>query len=621
MFHLKRSDRLGFIRPALDAHTLGIYSSAQLLADCGYISVIANRQACAACAHPESAMHASSIREWILQQRLTAIGFSYRLDPRDGADYFARFCRQLSKLRLFHSQGGPVKAVYFAGLPDTCALVARLHPAPTGVFTGDETPSETLQIFGIDPGLAGQAMATGMSYDDDRLAFGRDLIRRESYRTVKPVGRRAYPTYGTTRDTLIRRLQYGQAHNLPPLIRAHVGPYLADRLEAVRLFNDWARQLAKSGFLDVLSIGTSQLTQSHFGRNWGNLPNGGGVPLNSPEEFSAVWHAARPMLVRAYAGTRNIPALAQMYEHTIHMAWHALSFWWFCKIDSRGPNTVRQNLAEHCATLRYIAASGKPFEPNVPHHFAFRGADDVTYIVSALIAIKTAKKLGIRTLILQVMLNTPKTAWGIADLAKARALLALARELEDRQLRVILQPRGGLDYFSSDPDRAKAQLAAVTALMDDIEPRNPSSPPIIHVVSYSEASRLADPGIVDESVQITRQALGEYRKLRRKGQIDDMTEHSEVISRTTELIAEVRSVMAAIESSIDDPYTPQGLYEVFTGGFLAAPYLWECRDEFQRATSWQTRLVHGSMKIVDKRGQPIDAARRMQMLLKLRLAE
>ncbi len=618
---LKKSDRLGFIRPALDAHTLGIYSAAQLLADCGYASVIANRQVCAACERPELAINASPIREWILQNRLTAIGFSYRLDPRDGADCFARFCGQLSKLRLFHPQGGPIKAIYFAGLPETCALVARLQPAPSGIFSGDETPSEMLQIFGIDPGLAGRAVATGISYDNDRLAFGRDLIRRECYRTVKPVGRRTYPAYGTTRDTLIRRLQYSQAHNLPPLMRAHVGPYLANRLEAVQLFNDWVRQLAKSGFLDVLSIGTSQLTQSHFGRKWGNLPNGGGVPLNSPEEFSAVWHAARPMLVRAYAGTRDIPALAQMYEKTIHMAWHALSLWWFCKIDSRGPNPVRRNLEEHYATLKYIAASGKPFEPNVPHHFAFRGADDVTYIVSALIAVKTAKTLGIRDLILQIMLNTPKTTWGIADLAKARALLTLAREQEDQHLRVILQPRGGLDYFSADLDRAKAQLAAVTALMDDIEPRNPASPPIIHVVSYSEASRLADPGIVNESVQITRQALGEYRKLKRKGEIDDMTDHPEVLTRTTELIAEARAVIAAIESSIPNPYTPKGLYDIFSGGFLAASHLWECRDEFQRATAWQTRLVNGSMKIVDQRGQPINVARRMQKLLNTRPTE
>ena len=83
----------------------------------------------------------------------------------------------------------------------------------------------------------------------------------------------------------------------------------------------------------------------------------------------------------------------------------------------------------------------------------------------------------------------------------------------------MLQPRGGLDYFSPDLDHAKAQLAAVTALMDDIEPHVRTSPHIIHVVSYSEAAELASPEIVNESIQITRHALESYRALRAKGYV------------------------------------------------------------------------------------------------------
>jgi hypothetical protein len=44
---------------------------------------------------------------------------------------------------------------------------------------------------------------------------------------------------------------------------------------------------------------------------------------------------------------------------------------------------LRQSTSEHIETLRYIARVGKPFEPNTPHHFAFRGNDDLTYIASA----------------------------------------------------------------------------------------------------------------------------------------------------------------------------------------------------------------------------------------------
>ena len=114
------------------------------------------------------------------------------------------------------------------------------------------------------------------------------------------------------------------------------------------------------------------------------------------------------MLLRTYSGTKNVPELARIHEESINIAWHALSFWWFNQLDGRGPNSVKQNLEEHIETLKYIAETNKPFEPNIPHHFAFRGSDDLTYVLSAVLAARTAKKYGIRTFVLQVMLNTPR---------------------------------------------------------------------------------------------------------------------------------------------------------------------------------------------------------------------
>ncbi len=54
-------------------------------------------------------------------------------------------------------------------------------------------------------------------------------------------------------------------------MRAHAGPY-----SSVREFLDWVQRLAHTGLLDILSIGTSQLTQGNFGEDWADLPNGGG---------------------------------------------------------------------------------------------------------------------------------------------------------------------------------------------------------------------------------------------------------------------------------------------------------------------------------------------------------
>ena len=47
------------------------------------------------------------------------------------------------------------------------------------------------------------------------------------------------------------------------------------------------------------------------------------------EEYRKVWEASRPLLVRTYAGTKNIPMLARIHEQTLNICWHALSLWWF----------------------------------------------------------------------------------------------------------------------------------------------------------------------------------------------------------------------------------------------------------------------------------------------------
>ena len=211
------------------------------------------------------------------------------------------------------------------------------------------------------------------------------------------------------------------------------------------------------------------------------------VPVNSEAEYIDIWQAARPMLVRTYSGTKNVQKLAEIYERTINISWHALSLWWFNELDGRGPNALYDNLKEHLDTIRYISTTGKPVETNVSHHFAFRGADDITYIISGFLAAKATKKYGARTFVLQNMLNTPRSTWGIQDLAKGRTMLKLVKELEDENFRVVLQTRAGLDFFKPNIEIAKAQLATVTALMDDIDPNNEMSPEIIHVVSYSEA--------------------------------------------------------------------------------------------------------------------------------------
>ncbi len=599
----------GFIKPALDAHTMGVNTAAELLRECGFEVLIADERISMAIGEYRHEASRRKVLDWILANNISHLGISYRLDKDDAVRMVGYLLEELKSSNLLSYQDGPIKRIYFAGLPVSCEAIEKEFGGLVKTYMGGESAQETLVKLGVPEDNIPSDIVQGSKYDESLLQFGKEIIDSQEYSKLTPIDRSGYDDFGSRRDTVVKRIDANLNKDFAPLMRAHVGPYssLATREENVREFISWVKTLAKTRFLDILSIGSSQLTQSNFGEDWGDRPNGGGVPVNSPEEYREIWEVGRPLLIRTYAGTKNIPDLARMHEETLNICWHALSLWWFNKLDNRGPYDLYTSLGQHIETIKYIASTNKPFEANVSHHFAFRGGDDVTYIVSAYLAAKLAKKLGIKTYILQNMLNTPRLTWGVQDLAKSRALLKLIGELADDNFRVLLQPRAGLDYFKPDLYEARIQLAAVTALMDDIDPHNQMSPPIIHVVSYSEASHLATPEIINESIQITQQSIKKYRQLRRSGNIDDVSKNADIDERMNELVDSAKVIIKAIESSIDNPYSPEGFYKIYAAGFLPTPYLWGEVDEFRHATELRTKPVRGGLKVVDKDGRPLKA--------------
>ena len=599
----------GFIKPALDAHTMGVNTAAELLRECGFEVLIADERISMAIGEYRHEASRRKVLDWILANNISHLGISYRLDKDDAVRMVGYLLEELKSSNLLSYQDGPIKHIYFAGLPVSCEAIEKEFGGLVKTYMGGESAQETLVKLGVPEDNIPSDIVQGSKYDESLLQFGKEIIDSQEYSKLTPIDRSGYDDFGSRRDTVVKRIDANLNKDFAPLMRAHVGPYssLATREENVREFISWVKTLAKTRFLDILSIGSSQLTQSNFGEDWGDRPNGGGVPVNSPEEYREIWEVGRPLLIRTYAGTKNIPDLARMHEETLNICWHALSLWWFNKLDNRGPYDLYTSLGQHIETIKYIASTNKPFEANVSHHFAFRGGDDVTYIVSAYLAAKLAKKLGIKTYILQNMLNTPRLTWGVQDLAKSRALLKLIGELADDNFRVLLQPRAGLDYFKPDLYEARIQLAAVTALMDDIDPHNQMSPPIIHVVSYSEASHLATPEIINESIQITQQSIKKYRQLRRSGNIDDKSKNADIDERMNELVDSAKVIIKAIESSIDNPYSPEGFYKIYAAGFLPTPYLWGEVDEFRHATELRTKPVRGGLKVVDKDGRPLKA--------------
>ncbi|NLI65299.1 MAG: cobalamin-binding protein [Tissierellia bacterium] len=588
---------------------MGVNTAAELLRECGFEVLIADERISMAIGEYRHEASRRKVLDWILANNISHLGISYRLDKDDAVRMVGYLLEELKSSNLLSYQDGPIKHIYFAGLPVSCEAIEKEFGGLVKTYMGGESAQETLVKLGVPEDNIPSDIVQGSKYDESLLQFGKEIIDSQEYSKLTPIDRSGYDDFGSRRDTVVKRIDANLNKDFAPLMRAHVGPYssLATREENVREFISWVKTLAKTRFLDILSIGSSQLTQSNFGEDWGDRPNGGGVPVNSPEEYREIWEVGRPLLIRTYAGTKNIPDLARMHEETLNICWHALSLWWFNKLDNRGPYDLYTSLGQHIETIKYIASTNKPFEANVSHHFAFRGGDDVTYIVSAYLAAKLAKKLGIKTYILQNMLNTPRLTWGVQDLAKSRALLKLIGELADDNFRVLLQPRAGLDYFKPDLYEARIQLAAVTALMDDIDPHNQMSPPIIHVVSYSEASHLATPEIINESIQITQQSIKKYRQLRRSGNIDDMSKNADIDERMNELVDSAKVIIKAIESSIDNPYSPEGFYKIYAAGFLPTPYLWGEVDEFRHATELRTKPVRGGLKVVDKDGRPLKA--------------
>ena len=598
---LGKNETFGLLKTQVDVHTMGVHAASALLRDCGYHVLISPTSVEKALDKITYASNQRTILDWIKENNITRIGFSYRLDPDTAIDILGRLIYMLKANGYYECPDAQIKSIFFAGLTPVCDKIDKEYGGRVFTFRGGETAEETLMVMGVPFEDIPRQIIEGCQYDKEIGDFGISIIKKGDYRYMKPPEHNIYPEFGTKKDTLELRLVNNYKGGFQPVIRAHSGPYSAElsRLACLKKFQGWCHELGKANLLDVLSIGSSQLSQSNFGEDWEGKPNGGGVPVNSEAEYSDIWQSARPMLVRTYSGTKNIQMMADVYERTINICWHALSLWWFNELDGRGPNTLYQNLKDHLETIRYIATTEKPFEANVPHHFAFRGCDDVTYILSGYLAAKTAKKCGIKTFVLQNMLNTPRSTWGIQDLAKGRTLLKLVKELEDDNFRVVLQTRAGLDFFKPDLERAKAQLATVTALMDDIDPFNQYSPEIIHVVSYSEALFLATPDILNDSIKITRTALNQYRALKKKGLTPD-TMTDDIRTRQFELELACRKIIKAMAETIPDLYSPEGLYLAFVAGWLPVPELWSESDEFVHAKEWDTRMSKGGVVLFDR---------------------
>ena len=600
--------RIGILKSHLDAHTLGITGVRSLIEESGYSVLVAPEDITEVLNVLPEDTAVKRLRDWLVYNEISSLGFTYRLDPKAGVRLFDKIYLAMSRLSK-DDQCSNVK-LFFAGLPTTAELITEKYGNRVTTFNGDETPIDTLRKLGIDSRKFPDWLSREAGFDRGRFTIAADLMSRGAL--LEEPAKDAGAAWKS--GSLGARLRAISQFRGKVLCRAHAGPYFDDREYALAVFDRWVRQLSQSRELDILSIGTSQLTQQAFGEAWNDMPNGGGVPINSEFEFQAVKQSAGDMLVRSYSGTNNIPGYSRMLNRTIDCAWHALSIWWFNQTDGRGPLSLRHSIGQHLNALRAIAESGKPFEPNVGHHFAFRGADDLTSITATVLAVRMAAKLGVKHVILQIMLNTPKMTSGIADIVKYRTLMnVLAGFPESADVVITPQPRAGLAYFSPDLQKARLQLASVTGLMTMLDEKR-KLPPIVHVVGYSEAAYLADPDVINESVTITRGAIREFSALSGAemgvtADLEQAIEHQ--VRHSTEA---VMSMLRHMQENIPDLLSQEGLYQVYKRGYFAVPDLWCCRDELASAAMWKTRIHQGSMCVVNDNGKPIAMDDRLAMI-------
>ena len=278
---LNIKDVFGLIKPLVDVHTMGVYTMANLLRDCGYKVCVSKDDINEAVEQIHKINNYSLVKRWIVENKITRLGFSYRLDPHEGCDYFMSLYAHLKGDNMFEEDGGQLTQIFFAGLPDTCDMVRGKTNGEVLVFPGNESPIESLSMLKVPEYLMPQALNQNNPYDDMRWNFAKKLIESEMFKMEPPQDHYGYANCGTDSDSYLERLKYAKSKHALPIIRTHSGPYNPNRLEALKEYNSWCHDLAQCQLLDVLSIGSSQLTQSNFGEDWEGKPNGGGVPVNS----------------------------------------------------------------------------------------------------------------------------------------------------------------------------------------------------------------------------------------------------------------------------------------------------------------------------------------------------
>ncbi|MFH2006168.1 MAG: hypothetical protein ABI333_06245 [bacterium] len=518
------------------------------------------------------------------------LGLSYRLSPEVGAREIERLLVQLDRRGLLHCRDtGRPRKVAAAGLPETMhALEDRQSALPCRVVTvpqdtdGVRGAARLLRFFGVDDRRAGPLLAElRVELSPPRIALldelAQEITATDAYREEPPL---PVPS-DAARASYVRRMQESPF----PLLRTHFG--IPD--ERIEPTVEGIEQLAEAQVIDEVSLGSSDLSQRHFGHPeaFTGRKNDGGVPYRTVEDLERLANATRRgnyPAIKPYAHVVDlVPFIDTCLRAGMLLGGHqAVPLYWFNELDGRGPMTVRESIHEHIAAVRELAARGIPVEMNDPNQWSSRWAHDT--IISADYALITAVMLhaGVQDLVLQLQVNKPRETGDYADLAKMTAGLELAAELlpaaaSEGPPRIHRETRAGIDAFDPNLDVARYQLARSTLLQLLLEPQ------VIHLVSYCEALHAATAEDIIDSSRLVRRCVRVYRRhapdLRRFLEDDAVVtrrrhltgEATLLLRRIAALCGPTASPEAPLRELVDRLANPAALAAALDHGLMAAP--------------------------------------------------
>ena len=140
----RKNETFGFIKTLVDAHTMGIHAAAALLRDCGYRVLISPKNVEHAMEKIEADSAQKTILNWIDENSISHIGFSYRLDPDTAVELMGRLIYLLISKGYYGSTDSKIKSIFFSGLSPACKKIEKEFNGRVSTFRGGESAEETL---------------------------------------------------------------------------------------------------------------------------------------------------------------------------------------------------------------------------------------------------------------------------------------------------------------------------------------------------------------------------------------------------------------------------------------------------------------------------------------------